>query len=260
MAAPVLTQPDFKKPFCLDVDWSPKGVGAILSQKEGRMERVVAYARKGLTTVQKKFHPMEGECYALIWGIMHFRQYLHRTYFVLRTDHKPLEWLTMVSNAHGRRGRWIDMLQDFSFKIVHRPGMKHINVDALSRNPVGEAKDDDDFSEEIQDIGTEQSDSIATTGGIFFVQCGRQSEWLGLRRQLGGLKQHYGCCFGINHWRRLEEHQLCMLDVLTETSPDEEDDSLEEGAEAAGGKEIRNSKSSRNKQVLRGGRTRYYNR
>jgi hypothetical protein len=48
--------------------------------------------------------------------------------------------------------------------------------------------DDDDFSEEIQDIGTEQSDSVATTGGIFSVKCGRQSEWLGLRRQSGGLK------------------------------------------------------------------------
>jgi hypothetical protein len=114
----------------------------------------VAYASKGLTEVQKKFHPMEGECYALIWGIMHFRQYLHWTHFIMRTDHKPLEWLATVSDAHGRRGCWIDMLQDFSFKIVHRPGLKHGNVDALSRNPVGEAVDDDDFSREIQDIGT----------------------------------------------------------------------------------------------------------
>ncbi len=75
--APVLIRPDFDKQFCLDVDWSPKGVGAILSQKEERKERVVAYASKGLTSAQKKFHPMEGECYALIWGVMHFRQYLH---------------------------------------------------------------------------------------------------------------------------------------------------------------------------------------
>jgi hypothetical protein len=73
VTAPVLIRPDFKKPFCLDVDWSPKGVSAILSQKEGRMERVVAYASKGLTFAQRKFHLMEGECYALIWGIMHFR-------------------------------------------------------------------------------------------------------------------------------------------------------------------------------------------
>jgi hypothetical protein len=182
VAAPILTRPDFNKPFYLDVNWSPKGIGAILSQKEGRMERVIAYASKGLTSVQRKFHPMEGECYALIWGIMHFRQYLHRTHFILRTDHKPLEWLATVSDANGRRGRWIDMLQDFSFKILHRPGMKHTNVDALSRNPVGAAADDDDFNREIQDLATKPGDSNEATRGIFSVQYGGQSEWLGLRR------------------------------------------------------------------------------
>jgi putative transposase len=97
----------------------------------------VAYASKSLTDTQRKFHPMEGECYTMIWGIMHFRQYLHMKHFILRTDHKPLEWLATVSDAHGRRGRWVDMQQDFSFKIVHRPGLRHTNADALSRNPVG---------------------------------------------------------------------------------------------------------------------------
>jgi len=37
------------------------------------------------------------------------------------------------------------MLQDFNFKIVHWPGMRHTNADALSRNPVGQAANDDDF-------------------------------------------------------------------------------------------------------------------
>jgi hypothetical protein len=251
----VLTRPDFKKSFCLDVDWSSKGVGAILSQREGMMERVIAYASKGLTIVQKKFHPMEGECYVLIC-VMHFRQYLHRTHFTLRTDHKPLEWLATVFDANGRRGRWIDMLQDFSFKILHRPGMKHTNVDALSRNPVGEAKDDDDFCDEIRDISTGHGDSVAMARGVFSIQSGRQSEWLGLRRQSRGMKQHYKCCFGINHWRWLETHQLCMLEVLI----DEEDDSHAKGSEAAGGNEIRNSEFSRGKQTLWRGGTRYYDR
>jgi hypothetical protein len=31
VGTPVLTRPDFRKTFCLDVDWSPKGVGVILS-------------------------------------------------------------------------------------------------------------------------------------------------------------------------------------------------------------------------------------
>ncbi len=145
----ILVCHDFKKPFCFDVDWSAKGVGAILSQREGKLEKVVAYANKSLIMAQRKFHPMEGECYALIWGIMHFIQYLHRNHFTLRTNHKPLEWLATVSDAHGKTSRWIDMLQDFNFKILHRPRLKHTNVDALSRNPVGQATDDDDFSEEI---------------------------------------------------------------------------------------------------------------
>ncbi len=91
---------------------------------------------------------MEGQCYALIWGIVHFKQYLHRTHFILRTYPKPLEWLAIVSDANGRKGRWINMLQDFNFKILHRPRLKHANVDALRRNPMGPATDDDDFNEE----------------------------------------------------------------------------------------------------------------
>jgi hypothetical protein len=51
-----------------------------------------------------------------------------------------------------------------------------------------------------------------------------------------------------------------MLNVLTETSQDEEDDSPEEGAEAAVGEEIRNLESSKDKQVMRRGKTRYYDR
>jgi hypothetical protein len=67
----------------------------------------------------------------------------------MRTNHKLLEWLATVSNAHGKTSRWIDMLHDFNFKILHRPGLKHTNVDVLSKNLVGQAMDDDDFSEEI---------------------------------------------------------------------------------------------------------------
>jgi hypothetical protein len=62
---------------------------------------------------------MEGEYYALISGVMYFKQYLYQTPFLLQTNHKPLEWLATVSDAYGRRGCWIVMLQDFQFKIIH---------------------------------------------------------------------------------------------------------------------------------------------
>ncbi len=58
----------------------------------------------------------------------------------------------MVSYAYGQKGHWIDMLQDFNFKILHWPRSKHSNVDALNCNLIGNAKFHEDFSKEIQDI------------------------------------------------------------------------------------------------------------
>jgi len=215
MDAPVLTRPDFRRTFWLDVDWSPKGVGAILSQKEGRFEKVVVYASKSLTEAQRKFHPMKGECYTLIWGVMHFRQYLHMNHFILRIDHKPLEWLAIVSDANGRRGRWVDMLQDFSFKIIHRPGLRHINVNALSKNPVGSAADDDDFSEEIQDTTKTRTDASKGDEEFLCVRTSKEKEWLSIKRGDKKLVQHRACCFGINHCRYDGSHQLYVIAVVS---------------------------------------------
>jgi len=143
-------------------------------------------------------------------------------HFILRTDHKPLEWLATVSDAHGRRGRWVGMLQDISFKIIHRPGLRHTNVDALSRNSVGSVADDDDFGEEIQDIAGTQADVPRKERELLYVQTGEETEWMGVRRKDRRFVQHDACCFGINHWTCAGYHQLYMLDVASEENPSEE--------------------------------------
>jgi hypothetical protein len=43
------------------------------------------------------------------------------------------------------------MFQDFNFKIVHRVGVRHANVDVLNCNPVDSHKEDEDFGMEVQD-------------------------------------------------------------------------------------------------------------
>ncbi len=91
------------------------------------------------------------------------------------------------------------MLQDFSFQIVHRPRLRHTNVDALSRNPVGSAANDDDFGEEIQDIAGTQVDVLGEEGKLLCVQTGEEIEWMGVRRKDKIFVQHNACCFGINH-------------------------------------------------------------
>jgi hypothetical protein len=137
--------------------------------------------------------------------------------------------------------------------------MKHTNVDALSRNPVGRAADDDDFSEEIRDIGTKQDESVEMTGGVFSVRHGEESKWLGLRGHSGEPTEHHRCCFGINHWQWSEAHQLFMLDVLAEISHDKEDDSFEEDVGAADSEEVQNSGSPKDKQMLTR-KPKYYSR
>jgi hypothetical protein len=42
-------------------------------------------------------------------------------------------------------------LQDFQFKIIHRVGSKHLNVDALSQNPIGFLEEDEDFASDVME-------------------------------------------------------------------------------------------------------------
>jgi hypothetical protein len=53
VSTPIIVKLDFTRAFILDVDWSICGVGAILSKKDGRNERIIAYVSKGLSFVQK---------------------------------------------------------------------------------------------------------------------------------------------------------------------------------------------------------------
>jgi len=200
---------------------------------------------------------MEGECYALIWGILHFRQYLHRTHFTLRTDHKLLEWLATVSDAHGRRGRWIDLLQDYSFKIVHRLGMRHANVDALSRNPVGQAMDDEDFHQEIQDDPHMQHGMPEADEEILAVWSGQR---VNLRRNKGLIWDqavHQGSDHGIKQWCSSDLHHLFMIDLVTAPESREEDDPDVGQTDAVGGDDL---KFDRGRQRLGKDPVRYYNK
>ena len=47
---PILTMPNDEGEFCLDTDASERSIGAVLSQKQGELERVIAYASRSLDT------------------------------------------------------------------------------------------------------------------------------------------------------------------------------------------------------------------
>ncbi len=82
----------------------------IMSQKDGWKEHVIIYTNKGFSSIYKCFHPMEGECYALICGTMHLKQHLYKNHFTLKMNHKLLEWLATMLDVYGWQGMWTYML------------------------------------------------------------------------------------------------------------------------------------------------------
>ncbi|CAK9271077.1 unnamed protein product [Sphagnum jensenii] len=100
--------------------------------------------------------------------------------------------------------------------------MRHANVDALNRNPVGQAVDDEDFHHEIQDDPYTQHGMTKTAERVLAVRHGQRLGWFGNMRQLRGLTEHRGNCFGINHWRSSNPHHMFMIDIVTATDAMEE--------------------------------------
>ena len=64
-----------------------------------------------------------------------FRCYLIGKKFKVRTDHSALKWLRTFKKPVGQVARWIERLAEYDFEIVHRPGQRHANADALTRYP-----------------------------------------------------------------------------------------------------------------------------
>ena len=134
-STPILAFPDFAQTFVLDTDASNEGIGAVLSQVEDGKEIVIAYASRVLTKAERAYCITRRELLAVVTFIQHFRAYLLGRHFVIRTDHGSLTWLRSFRNPEGQLARWLEQLQEYDFDIVHRPGRKHLNADALSRIP-----------------------------------------------------------------------------------------------------------------------------
>ena len=136
--APIVQYPDFTKPFILHTDASGTGVGAVLAQKEGKQEHVIAYASRTLNPAEKNYAITELECLAIVWAVKYFRHYLYSSKFSIVTDHTALKWLlnSTSESMNKRLERWKITLSEYDFEIIYRKGRLHLNTDAFLRlNP-----------------------------------------------------------------------------------------------------------------------------
>lgn len=115
-------------------DASPVGLGSILIQfNDNGVPRVICYANRSLTDVERRYAQTEKEALALIWAVERFHYYLFGREFELITDHKPLEVIFgPKSKPCARIERWVLRLQSYKYKVIYKPGKTNI-ADPLSR-------------------------------------------------------------------------------------------------------------------------------
>ena len=92
-SAPILSFPDFDRPFIVDTDASNSGLVAVLSQIGlNTVEPPVYFASRTLNRAERKYSTTRKEFLAVVWALKTFRPYLLGAPFLLRTDHNALVW------------------------------------------------------------------------------------------------------------------------------------------------------------------------
>jgi transposase InsO family protein len=132
-AAPVL---EFPKPginYIVAVDASQHGIAAVLYQTYDDSDHYISFVSKSLNKSQLNYPATRRELLAIVFALQRLRPYLYGTHFELRTDHKALTYLFTQRHVNYMILNWLDVLLDYSFTIVHCPGILNILPDALSR-------------------------------------------------------------------------------------------------------------------------------
>ena len=134
--APIISPPDWTKPFELMCDASDYAVGAVLGQRHEAIPHVIYYASRTLNDAQMNYTTTEKEFLAVVFALEKFRSYLIGSHTIIYTDHAALRYLLTKKDAKARLLRWILLLQEFDLEIRDKKGAENVVADHLSRLPL----------------------------------------------------------------------------------------------------------------------------
>ncbi|GBG84036.1 hypothetical protein CBR_g37913 [Chara braunii] len=129
----VLMVPAPQKPFIMTTDASQYGIGAVLAQQEGKKLRPIEYMSKNMSSKKLAKSTYERELYALYKALVHCRHFLLGRFFYLRTDHQTLKWIKTQPAHSDALKRWIEVIDQYDFKLEYLKGEYNKVADALSR-------------------------------------------------------------------------------------------------------------------------------
>jgi hypothetical protein len=89
----------------------------------------------GMTRAERGYSIYDKKLLALVSMVSKHSHLLRCVPFTSNTDHRALESLQTQVKLKGRQVRWIEMLQEYDFKIQYQPANKMRVADWLTRNP-----------------------------------------------------------------------------------------------------------------------------
>nr|XP_025678255.1 uncharacterized protein LOC112778105 [Arachis hypogaea] len=134
---PIMTPPRHGAPLKLYVSASEVTIGGMLAQEdENGNERVIYYLSRVLNDVQSRYSPIEKLCLALYFSCLKLKYYLipRNVYVISKFD--VLKYMLSSPILHGRLGKWMLALTEFSLYFVPARAVKgQVLADFLVDHP-----------------------------------------------------------------------------------------------------------------------------
>jgi hypothetical protein len=133
-SSPVLSAPDWDKPFIVATDASKYGLGAILYQMDANGKRkYISFASRVLNSAQTRYGAHKRELLGVVFALQKFSDWLWGRRFTLYCDHESLVHWNTQKHLNKNHTAWLDTLLEYDMEVVYLKGVLNHLPDSLSR-------------------------------------------------------------------------------------------------------------------------------
>ena len=141
---PILTSPNFSKPFFIATDASAFGISAVLFQTDcedytkitlttPRNKKFIKFASRSLKKSERNYPTCKRELLAIVFALLKFQNFILGEKIVVLSDNKPLSYLLSQKNLNSLHYCWLDCILRFNIEICYYEGKVNTLPDLLSR-------------------------------------------------------------------------------------------------------------------------------
>jgi hypothetical protein len=128
--------PDMTRAFQIESDTSKYAYGAVITQTNSNGARhPVASLSKTFNPTERSYEIYDRELMGIMKSLQEWRHYIQGSPFTttVLSDHRNLTYFRKPQRSNDRQARWSLILSEYNINLVHTPGNKMIQSDALSR-------------------------------------------------------------------------------------------------------------------------------